>query len=114
MASDSRELRVEPRTRGKMALRVAARSARQLRYAPVLTSTVRGMHSSPSSRGVCHYLVGIVKSLNLHMQLLPLRFQNQLLQTRHSRDMLKPQKSCTTMAHISCSVYRNLSSSSQC
>ncbi|KAF8499146.1 NADH or F420H2 dehydrogenase [Russula emetica] len=33
-----------------MALRVAARSARQLRYAPVLASTVRGVRSSPSSR----------------------------------------------------------------
>jgi NADH dehydrogenase (ubiquinone) Fe-S protein 3 len=44
----------------KMALRVAARSARQLRYAPVLASTVRGVHSSPSSRGAPHYSMSII------------------------------------------------------
>ena len=44
----------------KMALRVAARSARQLRCAPVLASTVRGVHSSPSSRGVPPYSISII------------------------------------------------------
>lgn len=44
----------------KMALRVAARSARQLRYAPVLASTVRGVHSSPSSRGAPRYSISII------------------------------------------------------
>ncbi|KAI0286761.1 NADH dehydrogenase [Russula aff. rugulosa BPL654] len=33
-----------------MALRVAARSVRPLRYVPILASTVRWVHSSPSSR----------------------------------------------------------------
>src|SRR6266576_3388970 len=48
--------------------------------------------------------------LNLYIQLPPPRFQKQPLQTRHSRNMLKLQKSCTTMPHISCSAFRNLSS----
>ena len=43
-----------------MALRVAARSARQLRYAPVLASTVRGVHSSPSSRGAPHNSISFI------------------------------------------------------
>ena len=100
--------RVESRTRHQMALRVAARSARQLRYAPVLASTVRGVHSSPSSSGASNYSINII-DINAEPVYAASAspFPKQPLQTRHSRDMLKLQKSCTTMPRISCSAFRS-------
>ena len=78
-----------------------------------MPGTVRGVHSSPSSRGASHYSINIIdiNAEPVYAASASPRFQKQQpLQTRHSRDMLKLQKSCTTMpSYLMQCLPRNLS-----